>query len=171
MKRVNRVFILSIFLLFLSLPTANTLAQVQLLLLKGERVVLRLSPGDDFIFKIKGSKKKNTSYVSNISETAVYTHADTVPFHTIDRIYFKHSTFTSRSGSRVFLAGVLLFVLDQANELLAGHDLNIDSRVSIVSLSLAGAGLPMMLIKKKSQRLNRRYRLIMVEKGSGFYRE
>jgi len=65
----------------------------------------------------------------------------------------------------------VLFIIDQANELLQGHKPNLDHGVSVVSLSLIGAGLPMMLIRKKSQRLNYKHKLMMVEKGSIFYKE
>ena len=162
-----RLFIFSVLMLLFRIEAQ---AQTQLLLLRNEHVMLRLNLGDDFVYKLKDSKEIKRSYVSNISETAVYTHRDTVPFHTIDRIYFKHSTFVNRSGSRIFIGGILLFVIDQANELLQGHKLNTDSGVSIVSLSLMGAGLPMMLIRKKSQRIGYRHKLMMVEKGSLLYK-
>lgn len=170
MRLLQIIFRLFVFSISILLFRVESQAQSQLLLLRNERVLLRLNLGDDFVYKLKDGKEIKRSYVSNLSETAVYTHSDTVPFHTIDRIYFRHSTFMNRSGSRIFIGGILLFAIDQANELLQGHKLNTDSGVSIASLSLMGAGLPMMLIRKKSQRLGYRHKLIMVEKGSLLYK-
>jgi len=169
-KLLQRTFGLFIFLVLMLFFKGETHAQMQLLLLKHERIILRLYPGDDFVYRLKGSKTVKSSYVNNLSETEVFTHYDTVPFHTIDRIYFRHSTFMNRLGSRLFIGGMLLFVIDQGNELIQGHNLNLDRGVSTVSLSLVGAGLPMMLIRKKAQRLNYKYKLMMVEKGSVFYK-
>jgi hypothetical protein len=66
--------------------------------------------------------------------------------------------------------GAALFLIDQLNySLIEGNDPNLDSWVSTVSLTAVAAGLPMMLIKKKSQKMNYKYRLMMVKKGSPFY--
>lgn len=170
-KFFKRTFGLFIFLALMFLLHIETRAQMQLLLLKHERILLRLYPGDDFVYRLKGSRTVKSSYVNNLSETEVFTHQDTVPFHTIDRIYFRHSTFMNRLGSRLFAGGIVLLVIDQGNELIQGHSLNLDRGVSTVCLALAGAGLPMMLIRKRAQRLNYKYKLMMVEKGSVFYKE
>jgi hypothetical protein len=144
--------------------------QVQLVLLKHERVVLRLNPGDDFIYKLKNSRTIKSSYVNNLSDTAVVTHSEVVPFHTIDRIYFSQSKFYNRVGSALFVGGAALFLIDQFNvTLVQGDKPNLDSGVSITSLAMVGAGLPMMLIRKKSQRIKHKYHLMMAKKGSPFY--
>jgi hypothetical protein len=146
-------------------------SQMQLLLLKNERVVLRLNPGDDFIYKLKNSNAIKSSYVNNLSDTAVVTHNDVVPFHTIDRIYFPQLKFYNKLGGALFVGGAALFLIDQVNvTLVQGGEPNLDSGVSITSLAMVGAGLPMMLIRKKSQRINYKYHLLMVKKGSPFYR-
>lgn len=143
---------------------------MQLVLLKNERVVLRLNPGDDFIYKLKNSKAIKSSYVNNLSDTAVVTHSDVVPFHTIERIYFRQSKFYNRLGTGLFIGGTALFLIDQLNvTLVQGGEPNLDSGVSTTSLVMIGAGLPMMLIRKKSQRITYKYHLMMVKKGSPFY--
>jgi hypothetical protein len=53
---------------------------------------------------------------------------------------------------------------------IQGEDPSLDNWVSTVSLSAIGVGLPLMLIKKKSQRINYKYRLRTVDEGSPFYR-
>jgi hypothetical protein len=146
-------------------------AQKQLILLKDETVLLRLYPGDEFIYKLKDSKAVVTTYVNNLSDTAVVTHGDTVPFHTIERIYFYQPKFYNKVGRALVIFGVGLFFIDQFNVVIVhGQPPNLDNWVSTVSLTSFAAGLPLMLIKKKSQKLNYRHRLMMVSKGSVFYK-
>ncbi|HEX8040082.1 MAG TPA: hypothetical protein VF490_13065 [Chryseosolibacter sp.] len=144
--------------------------QKQLLLLKGEKVLLRLYPGDEFVYRLKGSKVIRTTYVNNLSDTAVVTHRDTVPFRRIDRIYFEQRTFRNLLGSAFVTFGAGIFLIDQINTVLVhGEDPSLDNRVSAGSLASLAVGLPLILIKKKSQKLKYRYRLLVVGKGSVFY--
>ena len=146
-------------------------AQKQVVLLKKENVILRLHPGDEFIFKLKGSKKITTTYVNNLLESAVVTHRDTVAFERLERIYFRQSTFYNRMGTRFVILGTGLFLIDQINTtLIQGEDFSVDNTISTISLSAMAVGLPMMLIKKKSQKLTHKYRLLTITKGSPFYR-
>ena len=157
-------------LVFLGLGCAAH-GQKQLILLKGEDVLLRLYPGDEFIYKLKGHKSATTTYVNNISDTSVVTHSDTIPFHKIDRIYFRQHKFYNTVGTALVIFGGGLFLIDQVNLVLVnGQSPDLDDRVSVLSLSALGAGLPLMLLKKKSQRLDHRHRLRMVDKESVFYR-
>lgn len=144
-------------------------AQKQLLLLKGEKVLLRLYPGDEFIYKEKG-KPVRTTYINNLSDTAVVTHRDTVAFHDIEKVYFRQHKFYNTVGTALVIFGAGLFLIDQINVVLVqGQSPSLDSGVSTLSLSSLGVGLPMMLIRKKSRKLDYRNKLIMVDKNSVFY--
>ena len=144
--------------------------QKQLVLLKKEKVLLRLYPGDEIIFKTKGSDTKVTSYVNNLFDTAVMAHQMIVPFYKIDRIYFRHASFANRFGTLLVVGGVGLFLIDQFNTVVVqGEDATWNENVGAISIGMTGVGLPMMLIKKKSQRMKHGYRLITVEEGSPFY--
>jgi hypothetical protein len=163
--------ILSLSILLVLTSVTEACGQKQLLLMKGEQVKLRLYGGDAIIFKLKNSKRVWQTYVNNLSDTAVVTHSDTIPYHKIERIYFRQSTFYNRIGSALVTAGVALFVIDQFNEVVVqGNPASLDNWVSKVTIISVGAGLPMMLIKKKSQKLNHKYKLMMVQEGSVFYR-
>jgi hypothetical protein len=141
-------------------------------ILKGERVVLRLRPGDEIVFKLKNSKRKWVTYVNNLSDTAVTVHRDVIPYHSIERIYFDQSKFYNRIGGAMVFGGAALFLIDQLNVVVVnGEDPSLDSWVSTVSLTGIVVGLPMMLLKKKSQKLNYKYHLLVVKKGSPFYQE
>lgn len=160
-----------ILILLLSAVAGSANCQKQLILLNGEDVLLRLYPGDELIYKLKGSKTVRTTYVNNLSDTSVVTHRDTVPFHTIDRIYFEQHKLYNTVGTALVIFGGGLFLIDQINVVLVnGQSPNLDSRVSTISLASLAAGLPMALIKKKSQKIRHRTRVMMVEEGSAFYR-
>lgn len=145
-------------------------AQKQLVLLKKEEVILRLRPGDEFIYKLKGSKTTKTSYVNNLFDDAVLAHNDTIPFHTIERIYFRQSKFYNTIGGVLVVGGAGLFLIDQINVVIVNGDSpSLDNRVSTISIASIAAGLPLMMIRKKSQKLNHKYRLLTAERGSIFY--
>jgi len=150
----------------------HTNAQVQLVLLKKQKVILRLNPGDDFKYSIKGEKGVHDSYINNISDTAVVAHNTIVPFHKIDKIYFKRSTYTNFIGGFLVIGGAGIFLIDQLNTVVVqGEKASLDDRVTTISVSSLAVGLPLMLIRKKSQRLKRPYHLLAIKKGSVFYAE
>ncbi len=168
---MNTLNLFSVFVLFCCI-SFHTRAQKQLVLLKKQKVLLRLNPGDEFIFSLKGKKDVLYSYVNNLSDTAVVAHNTIVPFHKIDRIYFKRSSFANVLGGLLVVGGAGIFVIDQFNTLVVqGEKATLDDRVLAISLPSLAAGLPLMLIHKKSQRLKRPYHLLTVKKGSVFYTE
>jgi len=159
-------------LLLLTIPHFETLSQKQLVLLKRQDVLLRLYPGDEFVFKLKGSKTIRRSYVNNLLDTAVIAHHDTIPYHKIERVYFRQIKRYNLLGGAMVFAGTALFLIDQFNIVVVqGESASLDAGVSRMSLSGIVIGLPLLLIKKKSQRLNYKFRLMTVKKGSSFYQD
>lgn len=164
-----KTFFLAILLFFTLCPTFSY-AQRQLVLLKGEKVKLRLYPGDEFIYRLKGSKKIYNSYVNNVFDTAVMVHRDIIPFHKIDRVYFRQSSFANVIGGLLVTGGVGYFLIDYINvAVVQGDNYETDGGVTKASISLVAIGLPMLLIHKKSQRLKGRFRLLKADKGSPFF--
>jgi len=148
----------------------DSYGQKQLVLLKKEKVVLRLYPGDEIILKVKGSDTKMTSYVNNLFDTAVMLHQTIIPFYKIDRLYFKHSSFANRFGALMVVGGVGYFLVDQFNTIVVqGEEATWNKNVGNVSAAMVAIGLPLWLIKKKSQRIKPGYKLLTVEEGSPFY--
>jgi hypothetical protein len=165
---VKRLRLLILTLLLLA--TSLGLAQKQLVLLSREKVILRLNPGDEFIISLKGDKRKINSYINNLFDTAVMVHKTLIPFHKIDKVYFKHSAFVNRFGNWLVVGGVAYFLIDQFNTVIVqGDKASLDEDVTTVSVGMVAVGLPMMLIKKRYQRIGRKYRLMVVEEGSPFY--
>jgi hypothetical protein len=145
-------------------------SQQQLILRKGEKVVWRLKEGDDFVFSLKKSKELIKGFAIAINDTAVVMEGRIIPIRRIDRIYFKRHSFINKAGSTLVFAGILLFGIDLLNRtVVQGGDGGIDKGVAVTSIALIGAGLPMALIKKKSERPGFRYRLMVVNTSSVFY--
>jgi hypothetical protein len=161
-----------IFLLFcLLLISIKTFSQKQLILLKKGQVMHRFNAGDDIYIKVKGNPDRIHSYVNNILPDAVVLSQDTIPLHKIERTYIYESARMNSSGSKLVAAGVLLFLIDQVNEVVIHkNDFKIDRGVTITSFALITAGLPLMLIKKKSQVISYKYRFIVVKAGDPLYR-
>jgi len=166
---VKKIFFYTLLLsTFFAVPLVK--GQKQLVLLKKEKVLLRLYPGDEFIYTVKGSKPVRTSYINNLFDTAVMVHNTIVPFHQIDKVYFKHGSLMNMVGGALVIGGAGYFLIDQFNELIVkGHKGSIDEKVAVTSAIMVGVGLPMMLIKKKSQRIGGKYRLLTVDEESLFY--
>jgi hypothetical protein len=159
-----------LFLLAFILIYAETRAQKQLILLKNERVLLRLNPGDEFIFRLKGSKTIRRSYVNNLSDTSVVAHNDNIPFHRIDRVYFPQTKLYNIIGGGLVVGGAGLFIIDQVNQVVVqGNGFSLDDDVTTISVAALATGLPLMLIRKKSQKLSYKFRLMTVKEGSVFY--
>jgi hypothetical protein len=75
-------------------------------------------------------------------------------------------------GKFLVVAGVAYFVIDQFNVIVVnGDEPSLNEDVTAASVAMVAVGLPMMLIKKKSQKLTGKYRLITVSEGSPFYLE
>lgn len=161
--------VILIFCSMLFLPCAH--AQKQLVLLKRQHVILRLYPGDDIVYREKGERSIHHSFVNNLADTAVVTYNDTIAYHNIDRLYFRQHKFYNVLGSVLVIGGIGYFLIDQINELAVyGNKASLDKRVDRISIPAVIIGLPLMLLRKKSQRLTPKYHLLMVKPGSYFYK-
>jgi hypothetical protein len=138
--------------------------------MKRENVLLRLYPGDEIVFKLKGSKRIWTTYVNNLSDTSVVTHRDTIPFHKIERLYFSQEKFHNRLGAYLIAGAIALFAIDQVNyTLIQGNEFSVDSGISKACITGVAVGLPLVLLKKKYQKIDYRYKIFTARKGSPFY--
>ena len=146
------------------------MAQKQLVLLKKEKVILRLNPGDEFVFSLKDSKNIQRSYINNLFDTAVMVHKTIIPFQKIDKIYFTRSNFGNVIGGLLVVGGIGYFLIDQINVVIVNGDkASLNENVTTTSIAMVAVGLPMMLVKKKHQRIGGKFRLLTVKEGSPFY--
>lgn len=160
-----------VFLFWLCFVLAQvSFAQKQLLVLKKEKVLLRLNFGDPIVFRLKGDKQIKRSYLNNVYDTAFKVHADTISFRQVDRIYFKRDLSVNTLGGVLVTAGAGYFLIDQLNELtVRGNGFKYNPDVARSAVIMVSAGLPLMLVKKRSQRIRYPSRLLMAKKGSPFY--
>jgi hypothetical protein len=164
--------LLLIALLALTCLPINLSAQKQLIILKKEKVVYRFYGGDEIVFSLKEDKKDVIkSYVNNVLDTAFEAHDVIIPYHKIARIYINKRTFWRDTGPKLIVAGLGYFLIDLFNTtVIQDEEASLDKSVTITSSVLVGAGAAMMLIQKKYQTIGGRHKLMMVEKGSAFYR-
>jgi hypothetical protein len=156
--------------IFICAITCSAFCQRQVVVLKRQDIIWRLKPGDDFVYKLKNKKEKHESFVNNIYDYGILADRDTVRFSDIDRLYFHTPRFYNRIGGAMVVGGGALFLIDQLNVVVVhGQEPSLDAWVTKVSLTALVVGLPMMLIKKKSQRMNYKYRFLTVRSGSIFY--
>lgn len=144
--------------------------QRQLVVLKYNEVVARFKPGQAFSFKYKGNREKVSTYIRDLSDTAIVTYDDTISVYEIDRIYFKQHAFHQTLGAALVIVGVGRFVIDQINNLAVhGNKPSLDSEVNQFSISTVTIGLPMLLIRKRSQKMLYKYKAIIVNQDSHLY--
>jgi hypothetical protein len=163
--------VLFILLAFFGMIMSDCMAQKQLVVLKSEDVKLRLYPGDEIIVRLKGSKNVRRSYVNNLLDYAVVLHKDTVPLTSIERIYFRQHSLLNTIGTLCVFGGAAFLIIDQVNNsLIQGNEFSIDSQFTKTTLIVMAVGLPLMLFKKKYAKIGHKNRLMVVSKGSGFWR-
>jgi hypothetical protein len=168
---VKKKDLVSLLVLLFVTSGYGAMGQNQLLLLKGEEVLLRLNAGDDLVFRTRASKEKRYTYINTLADTAVVTRRDTVPFHTIDRVYFGRSTFVNRVGLVLVMGGTGYFLIDQINNVIVhGNDARLENSVTLASGTMLAAGLPMMLIGRNYKKIGGRIRLLRVTPESPLYR-
>lgn len=164
-------FLVVCLLMLFIVVSRDAYAQKQLVLLKGEKVILRLYPGDEIELKLQGNEDRIYSYVNNLWDTALMAHETLIPFSKIERIYFVRSSFMNKVGMALIIGGVGYFLIDQLNTVIVqGEDPSLDENVTKSAAIMVGAGLPMVLIRKKSQRMKAGFHLLTVEPGSPFYK-
>lgn len=159
-----------IFSFLLILTSHLSFGQKQLVVLKYDEVVARFSPGQAFDFKYKGNREKISTYIRDISDTAIVTYDDTVSLYEIDRVYFEQHAFHQTLGAALVIVGAGRFVIDQINNLAVhGNKPSLDSEVNQFSISTVLLGLPMLLIRKRSQKMLYKYKAIIVNQDSYLY--
>jgi hypothetical protein len=157
-------------LLVLFLDFGVSVAQRQLVLVSGDKVVYRFTKGDNFKSKLKSEKTEHWGFLVEISEFSIITSQDTIELKKIRKVLLPGRPLPHKIGVTLVKVGVGLFVIDQVNQTLIQHnDFNIDTGIAKTSIALAGAGLPLLLFKKNWKKLEGGMRLMSVGRDSRFY--
>lgn len=163
---IFRLFIFFLVLIF----SHDLLAQRQLLVLRYDEVVARFSPGQTFEFKHKEGGKKVSTYIRGFSDTEVYTYDDTVSVFEIGTIYFQQHAVHHTIGKALLIGGIGGFLVDQLNNVVFyGNKPSLDGEVNRISMTAIGAGLPLTQIKKDSQRMDYKFKPLIVTQDSHLY--
>jgi hypothetical protein len=174
MNRVSAVFMAA-----LIFAGSASLAQTQLVLLNGEKVMARFAEGQAISYKLKKSKGFVVGYIARINEFSFVTSYDTVPFSKIESVSltggnalkYRRTSFLNLIGSALLTAGVVYFAADEINsELVHGYGFDSDRAAWEPAVILAGSGIILRLIRKRSQRLRYPARLLQAPPGSPFWR-
>lgn len=144
--------------------------QHQLILLKNEKVLGRYREGERIRYRLKGSSEISKGLILGIYDSAFRTDRDTIPIHKIDRVYANRTMFHNKLGASLVIGGTGLFLIDQFNTVIIQKEsFSTDAGVTRASIIAVGAGLPLMLIKKRYYRIRYPSRILCVNPESPFY--
>ena len=168
-KTLTRLFLFIV----VGLISSVARAQPQVVLLRNETALIRLEEGDQFKIKRDGEKEVYEDILVSAWEFGIIGLKDSVRFTDITHIHSGgRSTFLSRLGGGLMVAGLGYFLIDQINEgLFAGNDFSLEERVWKPSLGLLGAGAIFQVARKRwyTPGLGR-LKLITAQPDSPFYR-
>jgi hypothetical protein len=134
--------------LFVLLATVTTNGQKQLVLLKGERVVVRFTQGEYFYCKLKNKQVREGKLI-NLTDTQIITSTDTLNLLSIESIKVKgrHVSRVGKLGRLFMIAGIGYFSIDQLNNLILRGETELEKDVIVPSLILTGVGAGMVYIR------------------------
>jgi len=161
-------------ILFCIVCNAAVGQQRQLIVLKNEEVLARYQKGDVIHFARAQDKEILVQRILDLNDTLLMMNSDSVAYYRIKKLDIrkkKKSTFTQRLGAYMMLAGVVLPVAELVNTgIVQGDEASIDSGVGTASVVLLGGGAILTFAKKKYFKPGRKYRLIIVDSRSPFYK-
>lgn len=168
----NKNVILILFLVIVSFCAGAQ--QRQIVVLKKERVLARYQVGDAISFARTNDKKIQIQKILALNDTLIMMNLDSVAYYRIKKLDIRgrrQHTFAERLGVYMMAAGVVFTLADLVNTTaVRKEDASIDEGVAIASGSLFAGGALLFFIKKPYFKPGRKNRILIVEKGSPFYR-
>lgn len=148
--------------------------QRQLIVLKNEEVLARFQEGDVIHFARKQDKEILVQRILDLNDTLIMMNSDSVAYYRIKKLDIrgrKKRTFVQKLGAMMIMGGAVLSLAEVVNTGLVQDDgVSISKGVGTTSLTLLTAGAAMILIKKPYFKPGRKYRLLIVDKRSPFYK-
>ncbi|MBL7832990.1 MAG: hypothetical protein JNK18_03510 [Cyclobacteriaceae bacterium] len=148
--------------------------QRQVIVLKKERVLARYQVGDVLAFARTGEKNIQLQKILALNDTSIMMNLDTVAYYRISKLDIRgrrKSTFAERLGAYMMVAGVVLPLADLINTTaVQKEDASIDQGVGVTSVALFSGGALLFFSKSKYFKPGRTRRIMIVEKGSPFYK-
>jgi hypothetical protein len=142
----------------------NSMAQQFLVLEKmGTKRRFEFYPGDSFTFKTPDENFFTRVTIQGLSDSLVMLKERNVPFSTIQAIDIsehRNSTFLTRSGPYLMVAGILLLVFDVVNQtVVQGGAYESSTGVLITSGVLIGSGAIFKFGRKNKIKLEKWWRI------------
>lgn len=170
MDNKNVIFIL----FFLACSLSAYAQQRQLVVLKNQTVLARYQVGDVIYFKRSTDKKIQLQTILAFNDTLIMMNLDSVAYYRIENFDIrrkKSSTFGQRLGAYMIAAGIILPAAELINTgLVQKRGASIDEGVAIATGVLLAGGATLVLVKKKYFKLGGKRRILIVEKGSPFFK-
>ncbi len=149
--------------------------QRQLIVLKKEEVLARYQKGDVIHFARKGDTEILIQRILDLNDTLLMMNFDSVTYYRIKKLDIsgkQRRKATHRLGLTMIAAAVVLPLADLINTGLVQHEeATVSKGVAITSASLAGGGTALAFMRKPYFKPGRKYRLLIVDKRSPFYKE
>jgi hypothetical protein len=164
-----------LFCLFLTV-SSSAFAQRQLIVLKQEQVLARYQEGDILHFFRAKDKEIQIQKILDMNDTLLMMNQDSVAYFRIVKLDIrgrKKGTFAQKLGAYMMFAGVLLPAIELLNTgVFQDEDRNatVSPGVLTTSAVLIGGGAALVFIKKPYLKPRRKYRLMIIDKRSPFYK-
>ena len=165
-------------LFFLCFLCCTALAQQrQLIVLKNEDVIARYQEGDIIYFARAQDKEILVQKILDMNDTLLMMNQDSVAYFRIKKLDLrgrKKNTYAQKFGRYMILGGVLLPAIELLNTGVfqdGDKDASVSPAILATSSALIGGGLLLVLIKKPYFKPGRKYRLMIVDKRSPFYKD
>lgn len=159
-------------LLAFSLPSIGQ--QRQLIVLKNEEVLARYQKGDPIHFARAGEKEIQIQRILDMNDTLLMMNMDSVAYYRIARLDIrgkKSATYAQRLGTYMMIAGVILPLAELLNTgVIQDDEPTVSSGVWVASGVLVGGGAILAFVKKPYFKPGRKYRLMIVDDRSPFYK-
>jgi hypothetical protein len=165
-----------LFLVF-CIVSCVALGQRQLIVLKNEEVLARYQKGDVIHFAREQDKEILVQRILDMNDTLLMMNFDSVAYFRIKRMDIrarKRKTYAQKLGRYMIVAGVLLPVIEVLNTGVfqdENREASVSPQVWITSGVLVAGGAILAFTQKPYFKPGRKYRLIIVDKRSPFYKE
>lgn len=164
----------SLCLIFLTVFSSAFSQQRQLIVLKNEEVLARYQKGDAIHFARAGEKEIQIQRILDMNDTLLMMNMDSVAYYRIARLDIrarKSATYAQRLGMYMMVAGVILPLAELLNTgVIQNDEPSVSSGVWVASGVLVGGGAILAFVKKPYFKPGRKFRLMIVDDRSPFYK-
>ena len=148
--------------------------QRQLIVLKNEEVLARYQNGDVIHFARAQDKEILVQRILDLNDTLLMMNFDSVVYYRIKKLDIrgrKQTSYAQKLGAYMIFAGVVLPLAELLNTgVIQNDEPSVSAGVWAASATLLAAGSALVFIKKPYFKPGRKYRLMIVDNRSPFYK-